>query len=287
MIGSPHRPPWQRWLENALAYGALLLILLLTALPYLWTLITALRSPAENVFFRPSEFWANFLPRNPTLENFANVWNFIPMGRFFVNTFLVATCTVGLNLVLASLAAYPLAKLRFYGRNTLFYLILGTLIVPEQLTMIPLYILMTQTLNLGNTLISLVLPFGVSAFGIFLVRQSYMAIPDELIEAARLDGASDLGIWWRIMIPLARPGLAALAIFTFVGAWDRFLWPLLMLNDPQLYTLPLGLTYLNSQFSANARNIAAGTIMATIPMLVFFLAAQRYFIQGLSGAVKG
>jgi len=287
MIGSPHRAPWQRLIENLFSYGALCVILLLTALPYLWTLITALRSPAENVFFRPDEFWPNFLPRNPTLDNFVNVWNLIPMGRFFVNTFLVASLTVVLNVLLASLAAYPLAKLRFYGRDTLFYLILGTLIVPEQLTMIPLYILMTQTLGLGNTLIGLVLPFSVSAFGIFLVRQSYMAIPDELIEAARLDGASDWGIWWRIMIPLARPGLAALAIFTFVGAWDRFLWPLLMLNDPQLYTLPLGLTYLNSQFSANARNIAAGTIMATIPMLVFFLAAQRYFIQGLSGAVKG
>jgi len=287
MIGSPHRSPWQRLIENLFSYSALCAILLLTALPYLWTLITALRSPTENVFFRPDEFWPNFLPRNPTLDNFSNVWNLIPMGRFFVNTFLVASLTVVLNVVLASLAAYPLAKLRFYGRDTLFYIILGTLIVPEQLTMIPLYILMTQTLSLGNTLIGLVLPFSVSAFGIFLVRQSYLAIPDELIEAARLDGASDLGIWWRIMIPLARPGLAALAIFTFVGAWDRFLWPLLMLNDPQLYTLPLGLTYLNSQFSANARNIAAGTIMATIPMLVFFLAAQRYFIQGLSGAVKG
>jgi putative chitobiose transport system permease protein len=287
MIGSPQRAPWQRLMEKVLSYGVLLAILLLTALPYLWTLITAMRSPSENVFFRPDEFWPNFLPRNPTLDNFTNVWNIIPMGRFFLNTFLVAGLTVILNVLLASLAAYPLAKLRFRGRDTLFYIILGTLIVPEQLTMIPLYMLMTQTLGLGNTLIGLVLPFSVSAFGIFLIRQNYKAIPDDLIEAARLDGANDLAVWWRIMIPLARPGLAALAIFTFVGAWDRFLWPLLMLNDPQLYTLPLGLTYLNSQFSANARNIAAGTIIATIPMLVFFVAAQRYFIQGLSGAVKG
>jgi len=287
MIGSPQRAPWQRLMEKVLSYGVLLAILLLTALPYLWTLITAMRSPSENVFFRPDEFWPNFLPRNPTLDNFTNVWNIIPMGRFFLNTFLVAGLTVILNVLLASLAAYPLAKLRFRGRVTLFYIILGTLIVPEQLTMIPLYILMTQTLGLDNTLIGLVLPFSVSAFGIFLIRQNYKAIPDDLIEAARLDGANDLAVWWRIMIPLARPGLAALAIFTFVGAWDRFLWPLLMLNDPQLYTLPLGLTYLNSQFSANARNIAAGTIIATIPMLVFFVAAQRYFIQGLSGAVKG
>jgi putative chitobiose transport system permease protein len=287
MIGSPQRAPWQRLMEKVLSYGVLLAILLLTALPYLWTLITAMRSPSENVFFRPDEFWPNFLPRNPTLDNFTNVWNIIPMGRFFLNTFLVAGLTVILNVLLASLAAYPLAKLRFRGRDTLFYIILGTLIVPEQLTMIPLYILMTQTLGLGNTLIGLVLPFSVSAFGIFLIRQNYKAIPDDLIEAARLDGANDLAVWWRIMMPLARPGLAALAIFTFVGAWDRFLWPLLMLNDPQLYTLPLGLTYLNSQFSANARNIAAGTIIATIPMLVFFVAAQRYFIQGLSGAVKG
>jgi putative chitobiose transport system permease protein len=287
MIGSPSKSALQNLLERAFSYGVLSLILLLTALPYIWTLITAVRGPNENVFFRPDEFWQSFIPREPTLQNFTTVWNLIPMGRFFLNTFVVAGLTVVFNVLLASLAAYPLAKMDFRGRNVLFFLILGTLIVPEQLTMIPLYMLMAQTFGLANTIIGLVLPFSVSAFGIFLMRQSYTAIPNELIEASRLDGANDLQIWWRVMLPLARPALAALAIFTFVGAWDRFLWPLLMLTDPDLYTLPIGLTYLNSQFSANARNIAAGTIMATIPMLIFFIFAQRHFIQGLSGAVKG
>jgi putative chitobiose transport system permease protein len=277
----------QKFVSNFISYGLLLFILIFTVMPYLWTLFTALRGPNENVFFRSNEFWQNILPKQPTLENFSNVWDLIPMWRFFLNTFAVAFATVILNVIIGSLAAFALAKMKFKGREIIFYIILGTLIVPEQLTMVPLYIMMTQSFGLNNTLTALVIPYSVSAFGIFLLRQSFMGIPDELLDAARIDGATDLQIWWRVILPLGRPGLAALAIFTFVGAWDRFLWPLLMLTDSNLYTLPLGLTFLNSQFSANARNIAAGTIMATIPMLIFFFFAQKQFIQGLGGAVKG
>jgi putative chitobiose transport system permease protein len=277
----------QKFVSNFISYGLLLFILIFTVMPYLWTLFTALRGPDENVFFRSNEFWQNILPKQPTLENFSNVWDLIPMWRFFLNTFAVAFATVILNVIIGSLAAFALAKMKFKGREIIFYIILGTLIVPEQLTMVPLYIMMTQSFGLDNTLTALVIPYSVSAFGIFLLRQSFMGIPDELLDAARIDGATDLQIWWRVILPLGRPGLAALAIFTFVGAWDRFLWPLLMLTDSNLYTLPLGLTFLNSQFSANARNIAAGTIMATIPMLIFFFFAQKQFIQGLGGAVKG
>lgn len=287
MVGRPGSSPLRKVITVFLSYLLLLFILMVTALPYLWTLLTALRGPEENVYFRPEEFWSSFIPSDPTLENFVTVWNQLPMAQFFINTFIVAGLTVFLMILLASLAAYPFAKLNFPGKNVIFYLLISTLIVPEQLTMIPLYVMMTQTFGLNNTLIGLVLPFSITAFGIFLARQTFMGIPDDLLDAARIDGASDFRIWWSIMLPLARPGLAALAIFTFVGAWDRFLWPLLMLTDPELYTLPIGLTYLDSQFSANARNIAAGTIMSTIPLFVFFIFTQRYFIRGLGGALKG
>jgi putative chitobiose transport system permease protein len=287
MIDSPSRSLRDRIFASLSAYGCLSLILLLTVIPFLWTFITSVRGPNENVYYRAEEFWPNFLPREPTFQNYLNVWSQLPMARFFMNTLLVSLGTVVLVVLLSSLAAFPLAKMRFRGRDFIFLLILATLIVPEQLTMIPLYVMMVRNFQLTNTLLGLILPFAVNAFGIFLLRQSFEAIPTDLLEAARIDGANNLQIWWRVMLPLARPGIAALAIFTFIGAWDRFLWPLMMLTDPNLYTLPIGLTYLDSQFSANARNIAAGAIMATIPLVVFFLFAQRYFIRGLTGAVKG
>ncbi len=199
----------------------------------------------------------------------------------------VALATVALNLVTCSLAAYPLAKIRFKGRNLIFTLILGTLVFPPQLLIIPLYVMAVKTFQFNDTLQALILPFATSAFGIFLLRQIYQGVPDELLEAARLDGATEFGIWWRILLPLIRPGLATLAIITFVNSWNDFLWPLLMLSNRNLFTLPVGLAFLRGFFSGNLRSVAAGIMIATIPMVIFFMAFQRQFIRGLSGAVKG
>lgn len=222
-----------------------------------------------------------------TTQNYYKVWQDIPIPRYFANSLIVAISAVVLNLLTCSLAAYPLAKLRFRGRNLMFTLLLGTLVFPPQLLMIPLYVMAIKVFHFENTFYGLVLPFATSAFGIFLLRQIYMGIPDELLEAARLDGASEFGIWWRILMPLIRPGLATLAIITFVNAWNDFLWPLLMLSDRDLFTLPIGLAFLRGFFSGNLRTVAAGIIVATLPVMIVFIAFQRQFIRGLSGAVKG
>ena len=222
-----------------------------------------------------------------TTQNYYAVWNDIQIPRYFGNSLIVALATVALNLITCSLAAYPLAKMRFKGRSLIFTLILGTLVFPPQLLMIPLYVMAVNTFQFRDTLQSLVLPFATSAFGIFLLRQIYQSLPDELLEAAKLDGASEFGIWWRILLPLIRPGLATLAIITFVNSWNDFLWPLLMLSNRELFTLPVGLAFLRGFFSGNIRSVAAGIMIATIPMVVFFMIFQRHFIRGLSGAVKG
>lgn len=259
-------------------------------------------SPEEATSRLPAGDWVNYGPENRsrfdgtwlegftfpfTTENYYRVWNDIQVPRYFGNSLLVALTTVALNLITCSLAAYPLAKIHFKGRSVIFALILGTLVFPPQLLMIPLYVMAVNTFQFNNTLQSLILPFATSAFGIFLLRQIYQGVPDELLEAARLDGATEFGIWWRILLPLIRPGLATLAIITFVNSWNDFLWPLLMLSNRNLFTLPVGLSFLRGFFSGNLRSVAAGIMIATIPMVIFFMVFQRHFIRGLSGAVKG
>lgn len=222
-----------------------------------------------------------------TTANYYRVWTDVSLPRYFFNSFVVALAVVLLQLFTSSLAAYPLSKMRFRGRDTVFYLILATLIFPEQLTLIPTYIMSVRFLGFADTLHGLVIPFGANAFGIFLLRQTYQSIPNELIESARIDGASELRIWWQILLPLIRPGLATLAIFSFVGSWNNFLWPLLMLRDETLYTLPVGLAFLEGAFTGNLRTVAAGVMVATVPIIIVFLMFQKQFIRGLSGAVKG
>lgn len=222
-----------------------------------------------------------------TTVNYYRVWTDVNLPAYFFNSFVVAISVVLLQLITCSLAAYPLSKMRFRGRDAIFYLILSTLIFPEQLTLIPSFIISVNVLGLGNTLQGLIIPFGANAFGIFLLRQTYQSIPDELIEAARIDGASEIGIWWRILLPLIRPGLATLAIFSFIGSWNSFLWPLLMIRQENLYTLPLGLAFLEGAFTGNLRTVAAGIVVATVPIIIVFLMFQRQFVRGLSGAVKG
>jgi len=251
---------------------------------------------------RPAGHWENYGPRYEkklqgtwlepytfpvTTQNYYKVWNDINIPRYFANSLVVSLAAVFLNVITCSLAAYPLAKLHFRGRNLLFSLLLSTLVFPPQLLFIPLYVMAVKVFAFENTFHGLVLPFATSALGIFLLRQIYQSIPDELLEAARLDGASEFGIWRRILLPLIRPGVATLAIIVFVDSWNAFLWPLLMLSDRDMFTLPVGLAFLRGFFSGDLRTVAAGIMIATIPMILFFLAFQKQFIRGLSGAVKG
>lgn len=273
------RLPWQ----TIAIYSVLCGIAIVMLLPLIWLVGTAFKSPTENIF----QFPPQFIPASPTLQNFVEVWNSNPFGRYLFNSTLVAVLTVALNLLFCSLAAYPLARLSFKGRDALFALVVATILIPFQIVMIPLYILTVQ-LGLRNTYLGLIFPAIASAFGIFLLRQAFQGVPKELEEAARMDGCSELEIWWHIMIPAIRPALVTLAIFVFIGAWSDFLWPLIILDDPDYYTLPLGVAKLAGSFSLDWRLIAAGSVISIAPILLFFAVMQRYIVPSEIGSgVKG
>jgi putative chitobiose transport system permease protein len=257
--------------------------------PFLWLLSTALKSENENIFSYPP----SFIPEHITFTNFTGVWNSVPFGAYIINSAIVCVFTILLNLIFSSLAGYPLARMEFKGKNFVFYAILATIMVPFQVIMIPVYLIVLK-LNMVDSVSAfagfagLILPFAVNAFGIFLMRQAFMSIPKELEEAAVIDGCNAFQIWWKIMLPLVKPALATLAIFTFVGAWSEFLWPSIVLTRQEMYTLPVGLTHLQGVFSSNWRYIAVGAVISIVPILGVFLALQRYFIEGSTqGAVKG
>lgn len=274
------RSPFLRRVGTYILLSAIALVMLL---PLLWLVSTAFKSPNENIFAFPPQF----IPAAPTLGNFVTVWQQNPFGRYFINSTIVAVLTVGLNLLFCSLAAYPLARLRFPGREALFAVIVATILIPFQIVMIPLYVLAVQ-LGLRNSYLGLIFPFIASAFGIFLMRQAFLGVPKELEEAARIDGCSELGIWWNVMISSTRPALVTLAIFVFIGAWSDFLWPLILLDRPEYYTLPLGVAKLAGSFSLDWRLIAAGSVISILPVLVFFVAMQRYIVPTESGSgLKG
>ena len=264
-------------------YALLLLMAAITVFPLLWILLTSLKSPADPIFSVPPQF----LPSQPTLANYERVLSLLPIGSYFANSIIVAVAVTTLNVLVSSLAAYPLAKMRFRGREPIFYLLLGTLIVPVQLTYIPSFVLAVNVFHYYDTLLAVIVPSIASAFNIFLMRQAFRAVPNELIDAARIDGAGEVRIWWQILMPIVRPSLAAVAIFTFVVAWNDFLWPSLMLHDRNNLTLPVGLAALQSAFLSDFRAVAAGVTLTIVPILIFFVAVQRYFVRGLAGAVKG
>jgi putative chitobiose transport system permease protein len=271
------------WVQQVLAYVLLIVIAIVMLLPLLWLTSTALKSPSENIF----QFPPQLLPAHPTLQNFVRVWESQPFGRYFVNSLLVSVLTVGFNLIFCSLAAYPLARLSFAGKDWIFAAVISTIMIPFQIVMIPLYILTVQ-MGLKNTYLGVIFPAIASAFGIFLLRQAFMTVPKDLEEAARMDGCSELGIWWNVMLPSVRPALVTLTIFVFIGAWSDFLWPLIVLDDPQYYTLPLGVSKLAGTFSLDWRLVAAGSVISIAPILLFFLVMQRYIVPSDVGSgVKG
>ena len=271
------------WGKSIWMYGLLAAIALLMLFPLLWLLSTSLKSPTEDIF----QFPPQLLPSQPTFNNFVRVWQTNPFGRYLFNSTLIAVLTVGLNLLFCALAAYPLARLEFQGREIIFTAIVTTIMIPFQIVMIPLYILTVQ-LGMKNSYLGIIFPAIASAFGIFLLRQAFQGVPKELEEAARIDGCSELGIWWNVMIPAIRPALVTLAIFVFIGSWSDFLWPLIVIDKPEFYTLPLGVAMLAGTFSLDWRLIAAGSIISIAPILVLFLFLQRYIVPTETGSgVKG
>ncbi len=275
--------------KNILIHTVLIVVCILSLVPFLWLLSTALKGRSENIFAYPPIF----IPRDFTFDNFIQVLKLVPIVKYVINSFIVAFSTVVLNVILSALAAYPLARMEFKGKKIAFFAILATIMVPFQTIMLPVYII-TLKLHLidsySDTMgyLGLILPFAVNAFGIFLMRQAFMGIPKEIEESAIVDGCNSFQIFSKLLLPMVKPTIALLAIFTFIGSWGEFLWPSIVLTNEQLFTLPVGINNLSSAFSADYRLIAAGSIVSIIPIIVFFLALQKYFIQGSNdGAVKG
>lgn len=274
-----HSGGWQSlWMYVLL--GAIATLMLF---PLLWLITTALKSSTENIFQSPPQL----LPSQPTLQNFVQVWQTNPFGQYLFNSTFIAVLTVGLNLLFCALAAYPLARLEFQGRELIFTIIVATIMIPFQIVMIPLYVLTVQ-LGIRNSYIGIIFPAIASAFGIFLLRQAFQGVPKEMEEAARIDGCSELGLWWYVMLPAIRPALVTLGIFVFIGSWSDFLWPLVVIDRPEFYTLPLGVAMLAGTFSLDWRLVAAGSIISIAPILLLFLFVQRYIVPTeSSSSVKG
>lgn len=268
---------------NALQLGLLLMLAMAMLVPLLWLVSTSLKGPAENIFTSPPAL----LPAQPSFEAYGRLFRDNPMLTYLLNSTIVSGLAVIANLVFCSLAAYPLARMRFAGRGLVLALVVATILIPFQVVMIPLYLLMVQV-GLRNSLWALIIPQAATAFGIFLLRQSFLGVPVELEEAARSDGCSPIGEWWNVMLPAARADLITLAMFVFIGTWSDFLWPLVILDDPKLYTLPLGLQQLASSFSLDWRLVAAGSVVSILPVLAIFIGLQRFILPSASGdAVKG
>ena len=263
-------------LGGALKYLILVAGAFIMVFPFIWMIIASLMTAGE-IQLRPP-VW---LPAEPQFQNYTELPQKIPIARLYFNSLFTSALIVFGVLLSSSLAGFAFAKYRFPGREFLFYLILATMMIPFFVTLIPVFFIVRQ-LGWIDTYQGLVVPGLTSAYGIFLMRQFIITLPDELIDAARIDGASELRIFWRIIVPLVKPALATLGTFTFIAAWNNFLWPLLVLNSRELMTLPLGINSMKSLYADNTNLLMAGTAVAVIPMLVVFVFLQRYFIQGIA-----
>jgi len=254
-----------------LAGGAFLMVF-----PFVWMMIASLMTAGE-IQMRPP-VW---LPAQPQFDNYSELARSIPIGRLYFNSLFTSGIIVLGVLLSSSLAGFAFAKYRFPGRELLFYLILATMMIPFFVTLIPVFFIVRQ-LGWIDTYQGLVVPGLASAHGIFLTRQFMVTVPAELLDAARIDGASEPMIYWRIVIPLVQPALASLGTFTFIGSWNNVLWPLRVLNSRELFTLPLGINSLRSLYADNTNLLMAGTAVAVVPMLLLFVFLQRYFIKGIA-----
>ncbi|MGQ9585595.1 MAG: carbohydrate ABC transporter permease [Anaerolineae bacterium] len=259
-----------------LAHALLLAGGVVMLVPFLWMVSTSLKGPGQ-IFTDPLQW----MPNPIVWQNYVQAVTIMPFGRFFLNSLIQSTGVTLLQLLTSSLAAFAFARLRFRGRDTLFLLYLATLMIPFPVTMIPNFILI-RALGWVDTFRALILPPSFSPFSTFLLRQFFLTLPLELDDAARIDGASSFGIWWRIALPLSGPALATLAVFTFMGQWNDFLWPLVVTYSLEMRTLPVGLSAFQSRYTIQWHLLMAGSTIALLPILAIFLLGQRYFIQGIT-----
>ncbi len=267
-----HRGGGSLWIYGLLVFGIVLMVG-----PFLWMVLGALKPQAEFLVSPPT-----FLPANPTTDNFGRLFGNLDFPRFFFNSSVVALAVTLGNVLFCPMLGYALAKLQWRGKRLIMGLVLATLMVPAGITLIPNFVLM-RNLGLVNTYPGLILPFLVGPFGVFLTRQFMYGIPDELLEAARIDGANEWHIFRKIVLPITVPVLATLGILTFLGSWNSFLYPLVMAQEPQMYTLPVALaTFATGQYQADHGMLMAGSVVLVLPVLILFIVFQRWITEGIA-----
>lgn len=288
--GAPQRPGQLRGktreqktrTANVVIYGVLVVLVFALLIPFFWMISSSLKENNQ-VLTVPIQW----IPQEFVWSNYTEIWTRIPMMGYLQNSLYLAVIITALQVLTGSLAAYGFSKVRFPGRDVLFLAYIGTIAVPWQAYMVPQYIMM-QKLGLTNSFTSLILLQAFGAFGVFLMRQYYMTIPDELCEAARIDGLSEYGIWARVILPLSKPALASLALLTFVNTWNDYMGPFIYLTSNRLWTVQLGLRSFVGQFDAEYAMIMTGSVISVVPILIIFLIGQRYFIQGIAtSGMKG
>jgi multiple sugar transport system permease protein len=276
-VGAVMRP-----LAGLVVNGLLLGGATITVLPLAWMVSVSLMAPGEASTFPPP-----LLPGRATLANYRELFAHAGMGRYLINSTVLTIAVTLVSLSFNVAAGYAFAKLRFAGRDRIFKVLLGALVIPAQVAMVPLFLLLKQ-LGLVNTYGGVIVPAMASIFGIFLVRQYALSVPDELLEAARIDGANEFRIFRAVIVPVLRPIVVTLAIFTALGTWNDFMWPLIVLNDSALYTLPVALASLSREHVQDNELMMASSVLTTAPVLLVFLALQRYYLEGITlGSVKG
>ncbi len=268
--------PLSERLETAGLHLLLLLVAAATLMPFFWMFSTSFKS-GGGIFTYPPQW----LPSEPTLEWYGRLVKEVNFLLHFRNSLIVSISVTALSLFFNSLAGYAFAKHRFRGRDRLFSLLLATMMVPAQVTMIPVFLLL-KYLGFLNSYAGLIIPASANVFGIFLIRQFMMSIPNDLIESARIDGCSEFRIYWSVILPLCKPVLATLGIFTFMGSWNDFLWPLIVMVREEGYTLPVALANLNGQHPTSFGLLMAAAVVVVVPVIAVFLAAQKYVIQGIA-----
>lgn len=264
-------------------YLLLALWAVFTFVPLLWMLSSSFKDSSAITSVPPQ-----LIPKSPTLDAYKRIFTVGGLGRWFLNSTIIAGVSTIINVFFASLAGYAFSKLRFPGRNTIFWVLLASIMIPGQVTLIPLYILVVDTFQMENTFAGIIVPGMVSVGSIFLMRQFMTSLPSSLIDAGKIDACSEFGIFWKIILPISKPGLAVLGIFTFVAHWNNFFWPFLVTNTNSMRTLQVGLTSFRFENLQDYGAMMAGAVCSALPMIIVFLALQKYFLQGITiGAVKG
>ena len=266
-------------INSLLTYIGLILISVICAGPFLWMLSTSFKS-GQNIYD------LNLFTVHPTISNYTGVFDFLSVPKFIGNTLVITISSIVIDVILSALCAYPLACMEFKGKKFIMGALISSMIIPAAAGMIINYLAICK-MHLLDSLVGVILPGSVKVFSIILLRQSYLGIPKEMIEAARIDGASETKIWWKIMMPGIMPSISTIVIFDFISRWNEFLWPVIVLQDPNKYPLATALQYLNGTFNYKFGYIAAGTVISIVPIIIVFLLCQKNYIEAISGAVKG